>query len=137
MSVWKMKKIFSRRDPLISLGASNVASNEKEPIKVWNFVTIFFDITFWRNFHATVLIFLTIYRWRKLLQKFVKSYCVICSGCQECTINKKEPTKVWCFIFRKFIYLCKQTHPENVKIEIKDKDFIRNVSKNLICIDMT
>ena len=41
------------------------------------------------------------------------------------------------FIFRKFIYLCKQTHPENVKIEIKDKDFIRNVSKNLICIDMT
>jgi len=28
-----MKKIFSRRDPLISLGANNVASNEKEPIK--------------------------------------------------------------------------------------------------------
>lgn len=28
-----MKKIFSRRDPLISLGVNNVASNEKEPIK--------------------------------------------------------------------------------------------------------
>ena len=33
-----MKKIFSRRDPLISLGANNTATTEKEPIKVsqWN-----------------------------------------------------------------------------------------------------
>ena len=29
-----MKKIFSRRDPLISLGANNTATTEKEPIKV-------------------------------------------------------------------------------------------------------
>ena len=29
-----MKKIFSRRDPLISLGATNSATTEKESIKV-------------------------------------------------------------------------------------------------------
>ncbi len=37
---WKMKKIFSRRDPLISLGANNAATTEKEPIKVRNKVKI-------------------------------------------------------------------------------------------------
>ena len=33
--VWIMKKIFSRRDPLISLGGNpNPSTTEKEPIKV-------------------------------------------------------------------------------------------------------